>query len=150
VSEDAAKQVKPWLRTLARRLLLQALYQWQLADSAPAEIEKQFEPELERADRDYFLDVLRGVVSNCEALDALIAPKLDRKFSALDQVERAILRIGAYELEHRPDVPYRVVIDEAVNLARVFGATEGHRYINGVLDRLAHEVRAEEVASHHG
>lgn len=147
MGEEAAKQVKPWLRTLTRRLLLQATYQWQISQAAPAEIEKQFEDKLRRADRAYFNDVLIGVVQQHEALDARIAPKLDRKLSALDQVERAILRIGTYELAHRPDVPFRVVIDEAVKLARSFGATGSHRYVNGVLDRLARELRASEVGS---
>lgn len=147
MSEDAAKQVKPWLRSLTRRLLLQAIYQWQISQAPPSEIERQFEDKLRRADRAYFTDVLFGVVQRHEALDAHLAPMLDRRLSALDQVERAILRIGTYEFAHRPDVPYRVVIDEAVKLARFFGATGSHRYVNGVLDHLARELRASEVGS---
>lgn len=150
MNPGAAKQVKPWLRSRSRRLLLQALYQWQLAHAEPGEIEHQFEDSLARADREYFCEVLRGVIAQQEAVDACIEPALDRSLARLDQVERAILRLGTYELMHRPDVPYRVVIDEAVELARSFGATDGHRFVNGVLDRLARELRASEIDSADG
>ncbi|MEE9254600.1 MAG: transcription antitermination factor NusB [Pseudomonadales bacterium] len=145
MNPGAAKHVKPWLRSLSRRLLLQALYQWQLTGAEPGEIEHQFEDQLARADREYFSEILRGVIAQQEALDACIEPALDRRVKELDHVERAILRLGTYELMHRPDVPFRVIINEAVNLARSFGATDGHRYVNGVLDRLARELRASEV-----
>ena len=145
MSEDAPKQVKPWQRSLTRRLLLQAIYQWQISQAAPAQIEQQFDDRLQRADRAYFSNVFMAVVEEHEALDARIAPRLDRALSALDQVERAILRMATCGFVHRTDVPFKVVIDEAVKLARDFGATDSHRYVNGVLDTLARELRASEV-----
>jgi len=128
----------PWSRRRARRLLLQALYQWQMSGADEAEIERQFreDPNFERVDAEFF-----------HALDACLAPLLDRKVMELDRVELALLRMGVYELCHRHDVPFKVVIDEAVALARVFGAEESHRYVNGVLDAVARSQRAREVAA---
>ena len=139
----------PWARRRARRLLLQALYQWQLSGAEAAEIEQQFreDPAFARIDAAFFHDVLRGVIDKQEALDAEFAPLLDRKVGELDYVERALLRMAVYELIHREDVPYKVVIDEAVDLAHMFGAEESHRYINAVLDAVARSRRAREVAS---
>lgn len=139
----------PWARRRARRLLLQALYQWQMSGADEAEIERQFreDPNFERVDAEFFHDVLRGVINSCAALDECLAPLLDRKVMELDRVELALLRMGVYELCHRQDVPFRVAIDEAVGLARVFGAEESHRYINGVLDAVARSQRAREVAA---
>jgi transcription antitermination protein NusB len=145
----AEERFDPWARHRARRLLLQAIYQWQLGRADAAEIERQFaeESSFKRIDRPFFSAVLRGVISNHERLDGLIAPHLDRSVAALDQVERALLRMGAYELSTRIDVPYKVVIDEAVALAREFGAEESHKYINGVLDKIARRERSAEVAA---
>jgi N utilization substance protein B len=139
----------PWARRRARRLLLQALYQWQMSGADEAEIERQFreDPNFERVDAEFFHDVLRGVISSCVELDKCLAPLLDRKVMELDRVELALLRMGVYELCHRQDVPFRVAIDEAVGLARVFGAEESHRYVNGVLDAVARSQRAREVAA---
>ena len=139
----------PWSRRRARRLLLQALYQWQMSGADPADIETQFreDPNFARVDADFFHEVLRGVIGNAVALDACLAPLLDRKVLELDRVELAVLRMGVYELCHRQDVPFKVAIDEAVGLARVFGAEESHRYINGVLDKVARAQRAREVAA---
>jgi len=139
----------PWARRRARRLVLQALYQWQMSGADEAEIERQFreDPNFERVDAQYFHELLRGVIDHCAALDEQLAPLLDRKVSELDRVELALLRMGVYELRHRPDVPFKVAIDEAVGLARVFGAEESHRYINGVLDAVARSERAREVAA---
>jgi N utilization substance protein B len=139
----------PWARRRARRLLLQALYQWQMSGTDEADIERQFkeDPAFARVDAQFFHEVLRGVIESCAALDACLAPLLDRKVTELDYVELALLRMGVYELCHRHDVPFKVVIDEAVALARVFGAEESHRYINGVLDAVARAQRAREVAS---
>ncbi len=133
-------------RSRARRRAVQALYQWQLTAQSVKEIEAQFEREqdLRETDLGYFRDLLRGVVREREALDAALAPHLHRPIEQVDPVERAILRLGAYELRARPDVPYRVVIDEAVGLARVFGAEDGHRFVNAVLDKLIPELRAAE------
>jgi transcription antitermination protein NusB len=145
----AEERFNPWARRRARRLLLQAIYQWQLGRADAAEIERQFaeESSFRRIDRTFFRAVLRGVITDQERLDALIAPHLDRSVAALDQVERALLRMGAYELSTRIDVPYKVVIDEAVALAREFGAEESHKYINGVLDKIARRERSAEVAA---
>jgi N utilization substance protein B len=139
----------PWARRRARRFLLQALYQWQMSGADEAELERQFreDPNFARVDATYFSEVLRGVIAHCAELDATLAPLLDRKVKELDRVELALLRMGVYELVHRPDVPFKVAIDEAVSLARVFGAEESHRYINGVLDAVARGQRAREVAA---
>ncbi len=139
----------PWARRRARRLLLQALYQWQLSGTDEAEIERQFkeDPAFRRVDGLFFHEVLRGVIESCAALDDALAPLLDRKVSELDYVELSLLRMGVYELCHRQDVPFKVVIDEAVSLARVFGGEDSHRYVNGVLDAMARTQRAREVAS---
>ncbi len=139
----------PWSRRRARRLLLQALYQWQMSGTDEAEIERQFreDPNFERVDADFFHEVLRGVIGSCAALDECLRPLLDRKVMELDRVELALLRMGVYELCHRHDVPFKVAIDEAVGLARVFGAEESHRYVNGVLDKVARSQRAREVAA---
>ncbi len=137
----------PWARRRARRLLLQALYQWQVSGADAAEIERQFleDHNFKRIDRGFFHDVLRGVIAEQARLDALIAPYLDRQIDALDQVERVLLRLGAYELHARPEVPFKVAIHEAVALARDFGAEDSHKYINGVLDKIARSERPLEV-----
>lgn len=134
-------------RHKARRAVLQALYQWQLTQQCPSEIAQQFSREggLDRIDREYFQELVAAVPLRHEALDRRLGPHLDRSLEEVDPVERAILRIGAYELEHHPEIPYRVVLDEAIELAKTFGAEHGHRYVNAVLDKLALELRAEEV-----
>jgi N utilization substance protein B len=99
---------------------------------------------MEIADLDYFEDLVRGVEQHREELDAALGPHLDREMDRVDPIERATLRIGAYELRHRIDVPYRVVINEAVEVAKRFGTDYGHTYVNGVLDKLAAEWRAAE------
>jgi len=122
--------------------LLQALYQWQSTGMAAKDIEAQFRKEfVGKTDWVFFHAVLPKVVQSCAQLDAQLEPCLDRKIAALDPVEKALLRLGTFELEHRLDVPYRVVINEYVELAKVFGATDGHKYINGILDRLAKTLR---------
>ncbi|NJN52353.1 MAG: transcription antitermination factor NusB [Gammaproteobacteria bacterium] len=135
-------------RRRARRLLAQALYQWQLSGADIADVEAQFRDDegFGRVDAEFFHEVLRGVAEHAEALDALVAPLLDRTVAQLDHVERALLRLGTYELVHRIEVPWRVVIDECVTLARTFGAEESHKYINAVLDSLARSQRTREVA----
>jgi N utilization substance protein B len=126
-------------RSRARRAALQALYQWQLTGEQPYCIERQFltERPMGKADLIYFKDLLRNVPKQVAALDAALLDLLDRPVEQVDPVERAILRIAAYELRSRPDVPWRTVITEAVRLAKTFGAEQSHRYINGVLDNLA-------------
>ncbi len=145
----ADERFDPWSRRRARRLLLQALYQWQMSGADAADIERQFgeDPNFTRVDGAFFHEVLRGVIGNRAALDECLAPLLDRKVMELDRVELALLRMGVYELCFRHDVPFKVAIDEAVGLARTFGAEASHRYINGVLDKVARAQRAREVAA---
>jgi len=135
-----------WARRRSRRALLQAVYQWQMTGAETAAIERDLTEEgaLKKADREFFKALLRGVAFGTEELDALLAPLLDRLVGELDKVELALLRLGAYELKHRIDVPFRVVIDEYVELAKVYGAEDSFKYINGVLDRLAQDLRALE------
>lgn len=125
-------------RRNARRAALQALYQWQVTATEPGELILQFERggRLRGADADYFRTLVRGVIAAAAELEAGYAGYLDRPQAQLDPVERAILLLGAYELSERAEVPYRVAINEALELARGFGATEGHRFINGVLDKV--------------
>lgn len=136
-------------RHFARHRAVQALYQWQVAGQDLRDIEKQFLEEMAMGgvDGDYFHELLFGVPGALTELDAQLAPCLDRSLEALDPVEKAILRLGAYELLERLDIPYRVVINEAVELAKQFGAEQSHRYVNGVLDRIArsHPLRAAEI-----
>ncbi|WP_409524674.1 transcription antitermination factor NusB [Nitrincola sp. MINF-07-Sa-05] len=134
-------------RRNARSFTLQALYQWQVEGSPVNEIEAQFRVNNDMADTDIalFSELLRGISANRNELDSAFSLYIDRALDDLDPVELAVLRIGTYELMHRIDVPYRVAINESVELAKIFGATESHRYINGVLDKLAQKVRAAEV-----
>ena len=152
--------VDPRARRRARRALMQALYAWQMTDASFVELRRQFAPceitdatpraivgkELRGADLEYFLECLRGVIQAAAELDPLFAPHLGRTVDQLDPVERAILRAGAFELRDRLDVPAPVVINEWVEIAKGFGATESFRYVNGVLDRVARELRAAELA----
>ena len=133
-------------RSIARKLAMQALYQWQLTQHSAAEIKQQFLESEESAgvDREYFEEVVGGCIDRHEEVAVVLQPFLDRPLDRLDPVETAILMIGMFELQHRPDVPYRVVINEAVDLCKRFGATDAHKYVNAVLDRAAREVRAAE------
>ena len=103
--------------------------------------------DFRHTDGDYFTAILKGVTSDVDALEALFSPALDRSLDDLDPIERTLLRLGAFELRDRIDVPYKVVINEAVSLAKKFGATESHRYINGVLDKVARDLRTIELAA---
>lgn len=134
-------------RKRARRLALQALYQWQVSDSGLSDIEKQFleEQDFRQADTEYFRVLLHQIPAQVDVLDELLTPHMERTMGEVDPVERAILRIAAYELQSRLDIPYKVVLNEAVSLAKTFGAAESHRYVNGVLDQLARRIRTVEV-----
>jgi transcription antitermination protein NusB len=133
-------------RRRARRRALQALYQWQINDDSAAAIIEQFREEqsFDGVDSSYFETLVREVVANRDALDEALAPHVVRVDASLDQMERAILRLGACELIHHPETPYRVIIDEALELAHRFGAEKAHTFVNGVLDRLSRETRASE------
>ena len=134
-------------RSRARRAVLQALYQWQLSGQSPSEVEAQFvaEQPLKHVDLDYFQLLLRNIPVHLNELDETLSPSLDRPVSQLDPIEKAILRIGTFELVHRLEIPWRVVINEAVELAKSFGAEQSHKYVNGILDKVAHEKRASEI-----
>jgi N utilization substance protein B len=133
-------------RSVARKLALQALYRWQLNACPWQDLIQEFgdAEDMPRADREYFRELVEGVWRSREALDAELSSWSDRGPSLLDPIEHAILLIGVYELRHRQDVPYRVAINEAVTLARRFGATDGHKYVNAVLDRAARSLRPNE------
>lgn len=132
-------------RRKARQLILQALYQWSLTDADPSGISKEFHDRNNaKIDWAFFDEVFQGIPKTAGTLDAHLHPLLDRKPEALDPIEKSLLYLGAYELANRIDVPYRVVINECVELAKMFGATESHKYINGVLDKLAPALRAAE------
>ncbi len=134
-------------RVKARRCAVQALYQWQIGGATPAAIVAEFlnEREVDKADLEYFATLLREIPRAAEALRAQLQPLLDRPWERVGPVERSVLLIGAYELAHCLHIPYRVVVNEGVELTKMFGADEAHRYINGVLDRLARELRAVEI-----
>ena len=135
-------------RRKARHYGLQALYQWTLSGASPSDIEAEFrvDNDFRHTDGEYFSALLRGVVHDVGGLEALFEPALDRTLDQLDPIERNLLRLGTFELRDRIDVPYKVVISEAVALAKKFGATDSHRYINGVLDKVARELRQVELA----
>ncbi len=136
-------------RGLARRLTVQALYQWLVNESAPESLLKEFREQpdgLGRADPEYFAELLNGTVQEAATLTTIIVPYIDRPLNQLDPVEYAVLLLGAYELTHRPDVPWRVVVNEAVNLTKVFGAEDGYKFVNGVLDKIARAARPEEIS----
>lgn len=133
-------------RSRARRRALQALYAWQLSGSHMNAVIDQFrhEQDMEVADLEYFEDLLHGVERNIDAIDISLKPFVDREVGQIDPIERAALRLAAYELKYRPDVPYRVIINEAIEVTKRFGADHGHSYVNGVLDKLAGTLRATE------
>ena len=133
-------------RAVARKLALQALYRWQINECSWQDLVQEFgaAEDMSRADREYFRELLEAICGSRAALDELLAPLIDRNPTLLDPVEHAALLIGLHELAHRPDVPYRVAINEAVMLTKRFGATDGHKYVNAVLDRAARQLRPAE------
>ena len=136
-------------RHRARELAVQGIYEWRLSGKSASLIEKATldEKSLGRYDTEFFGQLLRGVIAQHEALGARIAPHLDRKLEELSPVEYSVLLLGAFELTQHPEIPYRVVINEAVELAKTFGGSDGHKFVNGVLDKLAAQVRVAEVAA---
>jgi N utilization substance protein B len=144
---DAVKKHFIRGRSWARRYAMQALYQWQMTGQDLGIINAQFlaDQDIGKADVAYFQELLYQVVQRIDAIDTALKPLLDRSLEQVDPVERAILRIAGYELAFRPDVPYRVVINEAVEMAKKFGAEQGHRFINGVLDKAAQQLRTQEM-----
>jgi transcription antitermination protein NusB len=133
-------------RSVSRKLAMQALYRWQLNVCPWQDLVQEFnqDEEMPRADRQYFRELIGGIVDGQEDLDQHLAGWMDRQPNLLDPIEHAVLLIGAYELKSRPEVPYRVVINEGVGLAKRFGATDGHKFVNAVLDRAAKTLRPQE------
>ena len=134
-------------RRKARHYGLQALYQWHMAGASLTDIEAEFRSDYDfsHVDLAYFQALLREIPAQVDSLEAGLKPLLDRDLDELDPIERTLLRMGAWELTERLDVPYKVVINEAVALAKKFGATDSYKYINGVLDKAAHQLRKVEV-----
>lgn len=134
-------------RRRARQAAVQALYQWQMTEQAPEQIESHFisDHELNGVDIDYFHHLVLEIPLHLHQLDDHLLPYLERTLSEVDPVERAILRIGVFEFEFHPEIPYKVILNEAVELAKVFGAEHGHKFVNGVLDKVAAKLRAVEM-----
>jgi len=135
-------------RRWARRFGLQALYQWSVSGQAISEIELQFlqDPNVDKVDLIYFKEILHGVPQQLNNIEIYLKRYIDRSLGEIDPVELAILRIAIFELLTRPDVPYRVVLNEALELGKAFGATDGYKFVNGILDKVAREVRHVEIA----
>jgi N utilization substance protein B len=136
-------------KSMARRSAVQALYQWQLTGYDLSEIERQFVEEhgLGKGELLYFQELLHNVPKALDVVDAALAEFTSRPVEQIDPVERAILRISTYELLQQPDIPYRVVVNEGINLAKEFGATQSHKFVNGLLDKIARKYRAVESAA---
>jgi N utilization substance protein B len=151
MSDQPAKTKTPAKssRRRARELALQGIYQWRLTGGDLTQIEKQIREEkgMGRYDAEFFSSLLRGVLTQHTELEIAVTSHLDRELAELSPVEFSVLLLGAYELSHHPEIPYRVVINEAVELAKTFGGTDGHKFVNGVLDKLAAQVRAVELAA---
>ena len=133
-------------RALARRLAVQALYRWQLNAAPWQDLVSEFstDPDMPRADGAYFRALVQRAVEQSAQLDVAMAPFLDRRAAIVDPIEHAVLLVASVELQHEPQVPYRVIIDEAVGLTRRFGATDGHKFVNAVLDRAARAWRPDD------
>lgn len=138
-------------RRRAREFVLQGLYQWRVGGADEAAIEA-YAPEMEgfaKADREFFVGNLRGVIKQQEALTEQISVHIDRPFSELSPIEACVLMMGCFEMRNHPETPYRVIINEAIELTKAFGGTDGHKYVNGVLDKIAAILRPAEVTSRH-
>ena len=146
VSTVLSSRVAASARSVARKLAMQALYQWQINDCPWQDLVQEFSAaqDMERADVEYFRAIVAAVCPGRDAFDAELAVWMDREPVRLDPIEHALLLIGAYELKSRPEVPFRVVINEGVSLAKRFGATDGHKFVNAVLDRAARSLRPNE------
>jgi N utilization substance protein B len=134
-------------RTNARKAAVQALYQWQMTGQNITEIEVQFHEEerLKDCQKSYFAELFHGVPEHLDTIDKALGEFVDRPVDTIDPVERAILRLSVYELLHRLDMPYRVVLNEGINLAKLFGADGSHKYVNGILDKIAQQTRTVEI-----
>lgn len=144
---NPSQKPSPAARRKARRFTVQALYQWQMTGANIGVIETQFRTDNDMCKTDvaYFHELLHEIPKCVNELDETFRPLLDREIKDLDRVELAILRIGTYELSRRPDVPFKVAINEGIELAKYFGATESHKYVNGILDKVAQRLRVLEM-----
>lgn len=144
-----SQSMKPAARRKARELALQGLYSWQMTGNPVEQIELSIATSnnMEKVDTGYFQELVRAVVKDSETLDSTVKPYLGRLPEELDVVEKAILRIATYELTQRIDVPYKVVINEAIELAKAFGAEESHKFVNGVLDKAVKTLRKHELSN---
>ena len=135
-------------RRRSREFALQGIYQWQIAGGDAAAIGRQLGEAkgFEKVDADYFSTLLAGTIAAAPEIEQAIAPHLDRDYARLSPVERGILLLAGYELKHQPEVPYRAVINEAVELAKSYGGTDGYKFVNGVLDKMAAQLRSAENA----
>lgn len=152
MSDEALPQEKAAhksARRRAREFVLQGLYQWRIGGADEASIEA-YAPEMEgfdRADRDFFVGTLRGVIGQHESLIEQISAHIDRSFNELSPIEACVMMLGSFEMLNHPETPYRVIINEAIELTKAFGGTDGHKYVNGVLDKVAAVLRPNEVAA---
>jgi N utilization substance protein B len=136
-------------RHLARRAVVQALYQWEMTQQSRLDIEKHFlaDDSLKKSDTDYFHELIREIPRLVEELDTNLAPYIDRSITQVDPIERAVLRLAAYEMLHHPEIPYRVVLNEAIELSKTFGSDNGYRFVNGILDKMGADIRSVEAAA---
>lgn len=136
-------------RHLARRAAIQALYQWEMTQQPRLEIEKYFlaDDRLKKTDNAYFQELVREIPRLVEDIDSSLLPYIDRDFALIDPIEKAVLRLAAYELIHHAEIPYRVVLNEAIELSRTYGSDNGYRFVNGILDKMGAEVRSIEAAA---
>jgi N utilization substance protein B len=145
-----AQPYSPRARIRARRTAVQAYYQWLINKQPISAVILEFEndrAELKKADKAYFQDLLQGMSGHASELEGLLVPLLDRPLAEINPVERSILTLGIYELEHHPELPWRIIVNEAIELAKMFGAEQSYKYINGVLDQAARKIRAGEISA---
>ena len=135
--------MKPAARRKARGLAVQAIYSWQLSQNHVSDIEQQMllDNDVSKIDVDYFQEIVRGVAAHYKELDVALSPYTERPFEEIDQIEKAIIRLSAYELKYRVDVPYKVAINEGIELAKLFAAEDSHKFVNGVLDKTQNQLR---------
>jgi N utilization substance protein B len=148
MQENISRSYSPRARARARRTAVQACYQWLITSQSMSGIITEFEidnPELKKADRDYFRELLQGIARHAEELDERLMPFLDRPLAEISPVESAILKLGMYELVFREDLPWRVIMNETIELAKMFGADQSYKFVNGVLDKAARQIRVAEV-----
>jgi len=145
--ENLGKIQKPSMRRKARRYAVQGIYQWHLSGNPIKDIELQFLESInaKKVDIEYFQEILINTLTNVTEIDELLKPILDRDFEEVNPVELSVLRLASYELMSRLDVPYKVVINEALELTKTFGASEGHKFVNGILDKLSRQLRQLEI-----